>query len=82
MSGPLCVVVEMRACAPNGQAAVPPGPAPALSSGPIAAMVPLHTVRGLSTVSHLPVDETQGRESEILIHITEFLNVSTVKLYP
>lgn len=57
LSGLLCVVVEMRARTPTGQAAVPPGPAPALSSGPIAAMVPLHTVRGLSTVSRLPANE-------------------------
>lgn len=58
--GPLlpCVVVETQARCPSGQAAVPPGSAPAPSSGPVAAMVLLHTLRGLGTVSHLPADRT------------------------
>lgn len=62
VSGPLlsCVVVETQAGSPNGQTAAPPAPAPALSSGPIAAMVLVHTVRGLSTASHLPADKTPG----------------------
>lgn len=36
----------MQARGPDGQTAVPPGSDPVLSSGPIAAMVLLHTVRG------------------------------------
>lgn len=51
----MCVVVEMQVCSPDGHAAAP---APALCSGPIAAMVLLHTMKGPSTVSLLPADKT------------------------
>lgn len=56
----LHVVVEAQASGPDRQTAVPPGPALATSPGPIAAMVLLHTVEGLSTVSHLPEHKTPG----------------------
>lgn len=56
----LSVVVETQTSDPDRQTAIPPGPAPTLSPGPIAAMVLLHTVRGLSTVSRLPAHKTPG----------------------
>lgn len=55
-----CALVEAQASGPDRQTAVPPGPALATSPGPIAAMVLLHTVEGLSTVSHLPEHKTPG----------------------